>query len=156
MTVDMAQMRHFYSENVLVSLLSIHSMPSQCFFFTEIEAIEVIHLLQSAGLLFLKPWAFKSQWHSATSGSWIHATIDLYHLHYFYTCKLATVVVTLASMLRWFCPNLEYNWRHPFVQVMNSIRSIHVYLTNILLPWLAEYMQSVPFTLLINMPASWN
>ena len=36
--------------------------------FTEIEAIEVIHLLQSAGLCFLRPWAFQLQWDTKYHG----------------------------------------------------------------------------------------
>ncbi len=34
----------------------------ECFFFTEMEAIEVIQPVQSAGLWFLRQWAFQSQW----------------------------------------------------------------------------------------------
>ena len=32
------------------------------YFLQEIEEVEVIHLLQSDGLRFLRPWAFQSQW----------------------------------------------------------------------------------------------
>ena len=67
-------------------------------FFTEIEAIDVIPFLQSAGLWFLSLWAFQSQWGA------FHLEMRPYYISYTpqWPCLF------YAGMLKWWISDIEF------------------------------------------------